>query len=251
MRYTLLQIVQDILNELDSDEVNSIDDTTESKQVAQIVKSTYRNLCANRDWANQRKLIQLDGVSDVDRPNYIKCPSGVKELLSFSYNCKKADTDKDDRRELKWMEPDEFLRYTNLRDSTAENIKKVRDHSGSILLIRTDTPPTYYTSFDDTMIVTDSYDSLVDDTLQSSKTQCIAYVLNDWVHADDAVPDIPEEAFPALIESAKSTAFLTLKQMDNPKAEAEAQRQQRWLARKNWKINGGVKFPDYGRRRVK
>lgn len=251
MRYTLLQIVQDILNELDSDEVNSIDDTTESKQVAQIVKSTYRNLCANRDWANQRKLIQLDGVSDVDRPNYIKCPSGVKELLSFSYNCKKADTDKDDRRELKWMEPDEFLRYTNLRDSTAENIKKVRDHSGSILLIRTDTPPTYYTSFDDTLIVTDSYDSLVDDTLQSSKTQCIAYVLKDWVHADDAIPDIPEEAFPALIESAKSTAFLTLKQMDNPKAEAEAQRQQRWLARKNWKINGGVKFPDYGRRRVK
>ena len=95
MKYTLLQIVQDILNELDSDEVNSIDDTTESRQVAQIVKSTFRNICANRDWANQRKLIQLDGVSDTSRPNYIKCPSGVKELSSFSYNCKKKEDDKD------------------------------------------------------------------------------------------------------------------------------------------------------------
>ena len=251
MKYTLLQIVQDILNELDSDEVNSIDDTTESRQVAQIVKSTFRNICANRDWANQRKLIQLDGVSDTDRPNYIKCPSGVKELSSFSYNCKKDEDDKDVFRELVWMEPDEFLRYTNNRDSKAENIKKVKDFSGSVLLIRTDNPPTYYTCFDDTYIVTDSYDKGVGDTLQSSKTQCIAYVLKEWVHEDDAIPDIPEEAFPALIESAKSTAFLTLKQMDNPKAEAEAQRQQRWLARKNWKIHGGIKFPDYGRKRKK
>jgi len=40
-KMTVLEIVQDILNDIDGDEVNSIDDTLESEQVAQIVKSTY------------------------------------------------------------------------------------------------------------------------------------------------------------------------------------------------------------------
>lgn len=251
MKYTLLEIVQDILNELDSDEVNSIDDTVESKQVARIVRSTYRNICANRNWANQRKLIQLDGFSNEAMPNYIKCPSDVKEIISIMYNCKKAEEERDNFVELIWKEPEEFLKLIYSRDSTKDNIIKVKDFSGTSLLIRNDYQPTYYTSFDDVYIVTDSYDKNVDDTLQSSKTQCLAYVLKDLENTDDAIPDIPEEAFPALIESAKSTAFLTLKQMENAKAEAEAQRQQRWLSRKNWKVHGGIKYPNYGRRRVK
>ncbi len=44
MKYTLLEIVQEILSDMDSDEVNSIDDTTESEQVATIVKSTYLSM---------------------------------------------------------------------------------------------------------------------------------------------------------------------------------------------------------------
>lgn len=251
MRYTLLEIVQDILNEMDSDEVNSIDDTVESKQVAQIVKSTWRNICANRNWSGQRRLIQLDGYSNTERPNYIKCPPSVKRVLSITYNCKTADDEKDNYKELKYKEPDEFLRFVYTRDSTNENVIKVKDFSGTALLIRNDCAPTYYTSFDDSYIVTDSYDKNVDDTLQSSKTQVLAYVLKEWQHTDDAIPDLPEEAFPALIESAKSTAFLTLKQMDNPKAEAESQRQQRWLSRQEWVVHGGIRFPNYGRKGLK
>ena len=36
---TLLDMVQDVLNDLDSDEVNDIDDTIEAQQIAQIIKS--------------------------------------------------------------------------------------------------------------------------------------------------------------------------------------------------------------------
>lgn len=251
MKCTLLEIVQDILNELDSDPVNSIDDTFESQQVAQIVRNTYRNICSNRNWVGQKRLIQLDGYSNKDRPNYIKVPNGLKELISLMYNCKKREEDRDDFKTLIYKDPEDFLRYVYSRNSADQDVIKVKDFSGTALPIVNTRAPTYWTSFDDEYIVTDSYDKEADDTLQSSKTQCLAYVLKEWEHFDDAVPDLPDEAFPALIESAKSTAFLTLKQMDNPKAEAEAQRQQRWLSRKNWKLHGGIKYPDYGRRRWK
>lgn len=45
MRKTLLEMVQDILSEMDSDEVNSINDTVEAEQVATIIKNCYLALC--------------------------------------------------------------------------------------------------------------------------------------------------------------------------------------------------------------
>ena len=36
--------------------------------------------------------------------------------------------------------------------------------------------------------------------------------------------------------------------MANPKAESEFTRQNRWLARKAWKLKGGIKYEDYGRK---
>ena len=50
MKYTLLEIVQEILSDMDSDEVNSIDDTVESQQVASIVRSAYMAIMSNRNW---------------------------------------------------------------------------------------------------------------------------------------------------------------------------------------------------------
>ncbi len=41
MRRTLLDMVQEILSDMDSDEVESIDDTVEAEQVVSILKSTY------------------------------------------------------------------------------------------------------------------------------------------------------------------------------------------------------------------
>ena len=41
MKFTLLEMVQEILSDMDSDEVDSIEDTVEAEQVATIVRSTY------------------------------------------------------------------------------------------------------------------------------------------------------------------------------------------------------------------
>lgn len=248
MKLTLLEMVQDILNDLDSDEVNSINDTVESQQVAQIIKTCYHEQISNRNWPHLRKLIQLESVGDLAKPNYLRIPEKLKEMQSFKYESSKAGETKKQMLDVKYKEPDAFLRFVSQRNSDLDTIDIITDFSGTILLVQNNKAPEYWTSFDDDYIVTDSYNNEVDDTLKKSKSQCLAYLSPTWVHSDSGIPDLPDEAFSGLLEEAKSTAFLVLKQMANQKAEQKANRQQRWLSRKAWAVKGGIQYDDYGRK---
>lgn len=248
-KFTLLEMTQDILNDLDSDEVNSINDTIESQQVAQIIKTSYYAMLGNRNWPHTRRVTQLDASGDLTKPNYLKVPADWKEMESFSYDKAKLGAGTIDFREVKYKEPDDFLRFVSFRNSSNANVSTISDFSGVKLLIINDTAPTYWTSFDDQYVVTDSYDVAVDSTLQKSKTQCIAYIEPGWTLSDTFIPDLPTEAFIALLEESKSAASLKLKQAADQKAEQRSVKQQRWLSRKAWTAEGGTKFPDYGRKR--
>lgn len=251
MKLTLLEMVQDILSDMESDEVNSFDDTTEGIQVAQILRTTYYAMMSNRNWPHTRKAISLVPSNSVGKPTHMRIDDNVKEVLFINYNGERSTDDKKMYKEVKWLEPDHFLRYTNSRSSAEDNVETVTDYSGIELLIVNDKAPQYYTSFDDKHVVFDSYDKQVDNTLQESKVQAAGYVIPEWKHRDDFVPDLPIEAFPALLEEAKSRAMLKLKQVQDIKAEQEASRQQRWLSRKAWSVNGGIRYPNYGRRSSK
>jgi hypothetical protein len=169
-------------------------------------------------------------------------------MVFFKYDVRKEGQTHTTLADVTYKQPDDFLRYISSRNGASDNVKEVKDFSGSVLMVLNNSAPTYWTSFDDRYIVTDAYDKTVDDTLQSSKTQCLAYIEPKWVHMDEAIPDLPEEAFAALEEEAKSTCFITLKQMANQKAEQKAGRQNRWLARKAWRAHGGIQYDNYGRK---
>lgn len=251
MKSTLLELVQDILNDLDSDLVNSIDDTVEAGQVAQIIKSCYDEIISNRNWPHLKRLTQLEAFNSLSKPNYLKLPTGTKELIKFEYDCRKATDTALKYRKIKYLYPDEFLSLIHQRDSDRDNISVITDDSGIQLSIIKNQAPTYWTSFNDTDIVLDSYDSAVDDTLKKSKTSAICYIETPFVMEDSFIPNLPDEAFALLREESKSTAFLALKQMSNPKAEMKAGRQQRWLARKAWKAHGGIRYETFGRKGLK
>jgi hypothetical protein len=248
MQYTLLEIVQDILNDMDSDEVNSIDDTIESRQIAQIVQSCYFEMIANRNWPHLKKLIQLEAAGSTSKPNYLRIPVNTKELLSVKYQKQKQDSSSVFFEDVVYKEPEAFLDIVSRRNSGDAKVSVIKDFGGSDLFIINNKAPSYWTTFDDLYIVTDSWDSAIDDTLKKSKTQAIAYINPKWVKTNEAIPNLPVEALPALLEEAKSTAFFTLKQMANQKAEQKAARQQRWLSRKAWRVTGGITYPDYGRK---
>ena len=251
-KLTILDMVQDILNSMDSDEVNSINDTVEALQVAQIIKTTFFEFISNRNWPHLKSLMQFTGLGDIIHPTHMRLPVDVKEvdaLVSVRYNKRKNTDTKDRYQRVHYRTIESFLRVTNGRDSSRVTIQTVSDFGGATIFIRNDKHPEWWTSFDDENIVFDSFDSSIDTTLQQSKTQLIGFREPSFSLVDSFIPDLPSEAFSALLADAKSTAFLEIKQVANEKAEAKAQSQKRFLSRKGWRARGGFSLPDYGRRR--
>lgn len=248
MKRTLLDIVQEILSDMDSDEVDSIADTVESEQIATIVKSTYYAMVSNRLWPHLRRSIQINASGDVAKPTHMTIQDEIKELSFINYNKAKA-SDVDKKYEpITYLQPDQFIHKTNQEKSSQANVLTVVDSGGIDILVRNDKAPTYFTSFDDKTLIFDSFDSTVDTTLQNSKVQAQAYVVPSWTHDDTFIPDLPDDAFIALVEEAKSRASMRLKQVPDQKAEQESTRQNRWLARKARRVAGGIQYPNFGRK---
>lgn len=248
---SLLTMVQDILSDLSSDEVNSIDDTVESLQVAGIVRSTYFELMANRNWPHLRVLTPLENVSDTTRPNYLRIPLTIRDISEVKYNTRKTTDTRDKWSNLKFLEPSIFLDKVNGNNSAAANTVLITDDSGVTYYIRNDTSPIFWTSFDDSLIVLDSFDSVVDTTVQSSKVQSFGFKDPVWTHEDSFIPDLPNSAFPLLLAEAKSTSFEIVKQTVSAKSEQKAQRQKTWFAQKGGSTRKTIKTADYGRRGAK
>jgi len=249
MRKSLLEIVQTILLDMSGDEVNSIQDTEEALQVASIVQNTYLAMMSNTNWPHTRRALTVSGVSSSNYPNYLTINDNLKELISLYYNTKKDTDTRDFYKQLTWLEPDEFLYKTNLRDSSQPNVQTIIDPSGIKTFILTDKAPEYYTSFNDVDIVCDSYDNEIDASLQASKVQALGYIIPEFLMEDDFIPDLPVDSFSMLVERATSACQFKIRQVQDVKAEQEGIRQGRWLSRKAWTINGGIKYPDYGRKR--
>lgn len=248
---TLLQITQNILSSLDADEVNSINDTIEAMQVAEVIGTVYDDMADGSNWPHLHKLSTLDNVGDITKPTHMKMAEGVKELTSIKYNTRKATDDRDKYQRIREVDNELFLNMVNSRNSSKDNVITVVDFDGASMLMLDDTAPTMWTSFDDEHIVFDSYDKEVDSTLQGSKTQLLAFFdPTPFSLSDSFIPDLPSEAFTALQAEAKSTAFLEVNQITNDKAEQVSRRSQTWLSKKAFKTGGGIKYNvNYGRTR--
>lgn len=248
-KMTLLELTQDIINDLNGDFVNSIDDTVESQQIAQIIKSTYFSLMHVRNWRGNQQLLQLIASGDEALPTHVTLPENLSELTFINYDCHRLNQDRKIYRTIRYIYPEEFLRRQNQYNDSQDNVDIIQDPSGVELMIRNDMPPTVWTSFDDKVVIFDSYDKEVDDTIQSSKIQAMGYVTPGWLMEDSFIPVLPEEAFTLLLEEAKSRASLKLNQIPDQKAEQESVRQNRWLAGKQWRAHKGARTPNYGRGR--
>jgi hypothetical protein len=247
MTMTLLQITQEVLNDMTGDAVNSIFDTEESEQVANIVASTFRSMVSNSNWPFHRRLQELVASGNNLLPTHMILPADVKRVVAVNYNTAPIGYTRKQYKEIEWVDSDDFLRKINTRNSDNAETDVITDPSGVELLIRNDYAPSYFTSFDDTNLVFDSYDSLVDTTLQASKSQLIAFIIRTLDMADTAVPDMPEDAFAGLVEESKSRCQAKLRQFNDVKSEQEAQRQRRFMSRNVWRTKGGIKYPNYGR----
>lgn len=248
IKKTLLELVQDVLVNLDGDAVNSISDTEESESVANHIKIVYRNLVSHTEWPHTRRALTLIPYSDDTYPTHMRVNEEIKRLCFINYNKVKLGETRKSYQEVKYLDPDYFLRKLNARDNTSNTVDVILDPSGIELMVLNNKAPDFYTSFDDVTLVFDSYDSGVDSTLQESKVQAQGYVIPEFIVEDSFIPDLPSEAFSYLLEESVSRCQLKMRQFQDLKSEAEAQKQSRWLSQSNFVVKGGIKFPDYGKR---
>lgn len=237
MRKTLLQLTQGILSDMDSEPVNSINDSDEAMQIASVIQDTYFNIIAARSVPEHDRLVKLTALSDNTRPVYFKYPTMLKEIRLFEYN----------GREVFWKDPVKFL--NDMPQPEADNTIEVLDPlSGAKLYVSNNKSPRYYTSFDDEYIICDSYDSSVDTTLQESKTRCWGSVMPTFSLVDSFVPDIDEVLFPYLLAESKSVCFSLFKSGSDPKVEQAARRLKSFVQNDQHKTRKANVRNFYGRR---
>lgn len=247
MKMSLLDMVQDILSDMDSDLVNSIDDTPESQQVAQIIKTTYNDLMTTMEWPHLSTLTQLNAAT-VPLPTHCSLPLNVMEMQLVRYDKARLGDTVPKYDDVHYLYPEEFLKKLQYRKPSESNVDIVVDPSGVSLFIINDKAPQYWTSFDDNTLVFDSYDSDVDTFLQNSKFVIMAKRQPTFEMTDDFIPDLPAESFSLLLAEAKSRSAIRLMQEPDQKAEQQATRSRVHLSRKNWRAAGGVRYPNYGRK---
>lgn len=221
-KFTLLEIVQKILSDMDAEEINSIGDTTESTQVASIVEDTFYNIISNRLIPEHQQLIKLTSLSQLARPTHFRYPDNTTKITHVWYDV--SDDDSYEYATVEFVEPEEFFRRTDNRSQDFVDVEDV--NGGTHLRIQNNKMPDFYTSFDDYNIVMDSYDSSVDTTLTSAKTRAMGTVIPTFQSTnDDYTPDLDDNYFPLLINESKSVAMSILKGAPDPKVEQAARRQ--------------------------
>ena len=279
MKRTLLDLTQSILSSLSSDEVNSISDTTESLQVAELVKQAYLSISARAGVIEQDQLFQLDPSLDATKPVLMYKPDHINKIEWIKYYDTHipADSGSNFIHDLNvditaqggsspavpsWkyvtiIPIQQFLDYVNNYNPNDTTVSTyVFETTGGIfnLQYKNDRTPHYCTILQNYYILFDSYDNTVDSTLQTSKTQCFGEGTVEWKMEDSFIPNLDENQFSLLLNEAKSLAFLELKQMSHPKAEQEAKRQWGTIQRTKSLADVPTSFqqlPDFGRRKLR
>lgn len=244
IKKNLLQIVQDVLSVMDSDEVDSISETNEATQIAELVESVYYDIVAQRSVPEHKEFFKLTAASDSTTPTHFSYPANSNSVERVWYDV--SDTGDFSYSEVCWMDPLDFIERQDAITSNYDNVSDLA--GGTNIRVHNDKHPQYYTSFDDENIVMDGYKSTVDNTLQESKVRAYGVVYPTFDRTTDTfVPDLDAEFFPYLISECKSRALDTYKGGTTQKLEQSARRNKVHIQNNRHRTKRNEKLPNYGR----
>ena len=248
---TVLAIVQGILSDADGDLVNSISDTVESVQCADLVAEVFEQIVEGYDLALHNTLQRLTATSS-STPTIMQIPEGFHNIQWVKYDARTtAAATAPAFVDVPYVTPDEFMRRTSQRtlsDSTVE--AQTLPDSGHIMLIKNDKQPTYYTQLDGyNDLVFDSYQTSLETNLQNSKSLAYGTLLPTLTLTDAAIPNLPQHLMVLLKREVRAMYFDLYKdgltaEIDRTRrrAEVRAQRQRRQI-----KNTDNDHSPNYGR----
>jgi hypothetical protein len=248
-------MVQDILSAMNSDEVNSITDTVESLQVANEIRTTFRELYSNREIATFKSLINLDTPADTTTPHIMTLPDNVQDIEWIKYR-DFSDTSVDlSYVDVVYLTPEEFITRIVESPTPASSVDvTLMPSSPATYPIRNDKAPSFYTILDDDQtLVFDSFDASEESYLTSSSVLAWGNIYKTFTLEDDFVPPIEANLFPHFLHECRTACFINIKEVANSFEAARARRQ---LIRSQTRVNkvpgqhkGILTSVDYSRKR--
>ena len=255
MKYTLLEMTQIIASSMDSDEINSINDSVESQQIAKIIRNAYFDLINRSALPEHMTPLNLQASGDSTQPVLMTIPTGIDKVEWVKYdNATSTDTDRN-MQPVYFVPFEDFMVRSNSLDIDATYVDSMTVTANTYtfdVLYRNDKAPEYYTSYDDRTLLFDSYDSGVDTTLRASKSLAYGRRLATFTLSDSFTPDLDEPQFQLLLNEAKALAWAELKQTVHAKAEQNSRRG--WVNLQKSKVTSEElsdfdQLPNFGRRR--
>lgn len=257
MKYTLLELTQSVLRSIKGEAVNSISDTQESSDVADIIKECYYTIVSSLDLPETKTVFELLASGDNAKPTLMSMPDAGYSVEWVKYDVQTLDDTEPNYRDIKFIPLEDFLDYTNQFNTTEDNVSSMTitvDGNTLSVKYRSDTAPTYCCSLNDSTILFDSYDSEVDTTLQKTKSQAYGIYLTDWDNDDAFVPNLDAHQFALLLKEAKAMAWQELKSVENVAAQRSARRLMVTAQNKRDRVNNKhmgyyyTQYPNYGRK---
>lgn len=219
MKQTLLEMVQRISDFISGEAVNSISQSRESKQIANIVKETYFDMLTRKELDAKENFFTFDNLIEPELfPTYLKLKEDCISILYVKYLNEETNT----YTELCYEEPEVFIQKQMNIDSNlfypdgTSRVVDIVDFSGVKFKVRNDKHPSRYTIIDDMFLVFDSYNLKYDDTIQQAKVNCYGTFAPPFILEDDFVPHINAVHFPALLSLSKNKAAYELKEWTDP-----------------------------------
>jgi hypothetical protein len=250
-KLTNLEMVQNILSSMDSDNVNGISDTEEALQVFEVLQETYFEIISRRRWKTFEKTRLMEQVGDTTKPTKFKIPSQVVRINCFRYQAFKEDTSPQEPawKELKYLEPCDFIDHVQSRNPVqlGSRIQTTTNDDGVTMYILNDTEPEFWTSFDDRFVYVDNWQSADSTTVTSTRTSVKVTEQPLYPQLDTDTPDLPVGMFPLLLSEAKSTCWLNFKGTPNQKAEQIARRQYIKMREESSKVEDLRTAVNYGK----
>lgn len=194
MKQSLLEIVQDMLSAIDSENVNSVGETEEAGQCVLIANRAYQNMMAGRRWKHLKTFSRLEASTNL---NELKGPAGTVAIDPYNLYY--------DTQQVWYMDAADFLQFTISRP-TDSTITEIND-----LKVYNDRDPQFFTSDNDEILKFDAIPNAISG-LDASKSRAIIYLApTSKLTDDDEYFQLPAVCFPALTQACIGMAVMELK----------------------------------------
>ena len=239
---TILQLVSQLGEGIESDEIESLNETIEASDIANILEQTYKEILNRKTWEFMKGHIRQLEASTLGA-NVLAIPADVLRIDKITY--------KDSNGffvDVTYLSAEAFMMIVQARNTANDNTIAIVNAAGVSINVRTDATPLYWTSFDEATVTFDAYDTALG--IENLPTDSV--IISDVMPITDftdplAVLNIPERMETLVFNEALVVCNYRLRQTADPRAERVARRQHISLRENEHITNKNTQERTYGR----